>query len=264
MKTKIRRASIVAAVGIVSFGAYAFVASASHSWGGYHWARTSNPFSLKLGSDVSSVWGPYLGLASNDWSISGVLDTVVVSGSTNPKSCKPASGRVEVCNSKYGATGWLGVAQIWVSGSNITQGTVKLNDTYFSTAKYNTPAWREFVVCQEAGHTLGLAHQDESFNNPNLGSCLDYTNDPDGMTYNQLSNLRPNQHDYDELDLIYAHLDTSTTVGQTTARGSQNIDLSDPSAWGREIRRSADGSPSLFERDFGEGNKVFTFVIWAL
>ena len=47
----------------------------------------------------------------------------------NPKNCKAVSGRVEVCNSHYGNTGWLGVAQIWVSGLHIQQGTVKLNDT---------------------------------------------------------------------------------------------------------------------------------------
>ena len=28
-------------------------ALANHSWGGYHWARTSNPFTVKLGDNVS-------------------------------------------------------------------------------------------------------------------------------------------------------------------------------------------------------------------
>ena len=31
-------------------------ASASHSCGNYHWARTANPFTLKLGDNVSSAW----------------------------------------------------------------------------------------------------------------------------------------------------------------------------------------------------------------
>ena len=47
-------------------------------------------------------------------------------------------------------------------------------------AQYNTPAYRRFVTCQELGHDFGLDHQDEVFDNPNLGSCMDYTNDPDG------------------------------------------------------------------------------------
>ena len=69
---------------------------------------------------------------------------------------------------------------------------MKLNDTYFNTSTYNTEAWRNLVSCQEVGHTFGLDHQDENFNNPNLGTCMDYTNDPS-------SNQHPNQHDYDHL-----------------------------------------------------------------
>ena len=30
--------------------------SANHSWGGYHWARTSNPFTVRVGDNVTSVW----------------------------------------------------------------------------------------------------------------------------------------------------------------------------------------------------------------
>ena len=85
-----------------------------------------------------------------------------------------------------------------------------MNDTYFNTHKYNTPAWRQMVMCQEVGHTFGLDHQDENFDNANLGTCMDYTNDPS-------TNQHPNQHDYDELALIYKHLDSTTTVGTASA-----------------------------------------------
>src|SRR3990172_1646680 len=54
--------------------------SASHSWGSYHWARTSNPFTLKLGNKVDSTWYPYLSTTSTDWSVAGVLDTAIVAG----------------------------------------------------------------------------------------------------------------------------------------------------------------------------------------
>lgn len=108
-----------------------------------------------------------------------MLDLTKVVGQTkNTKRCSATSGRVEVCNSTYGNTGWLGVASVWASGSHITQGTVKLNDTYFNTAQYNTTAWRNLVSCQEVGHTLGLDHQDENFDNANLGTCMDYTSNP--------------------------------------------------------------------------------------
>ncbi len=129
----------------------------------------------------------------------------------------------------------------------------------------------ELVACQEIGHTFGLDHQDEIFNNPNLGTCMDYTNDPSGTLFGQLSNEHPNTHDFDELVAIYAHLDTFTSSTAKTAGSAAldapgyapDIDTSNRSEWGRSIRTSKDGHTSLFERDLGHGQKVFTFVTWA-
>ncbi len=247
---------LVGAVALLAVAALAGVSEATHSWGGYHWARSASPFTLKLGDNVSSAWDSYLATASGDWSLSSVLDTLIVAGGTNPKSCKPLSGRVEVCSNKYGNNGWLGVATIWASGTHIVQGTVKVNDTYFNTATYNKPAWRNLVICQEVGHTLGLDHQDENFNNAPLGTCMDYSRDPE-------PNQHPNQHDYEMLETIYAHLDSSTTVGQSASMRGVDVDHENPKTWGKELRRSADGRVSLFERDFGGGRKVFVFVFWA-
>ena len=268
MFTATRRRSLLVLLVSFAFIALPAITSANHSWGGYHWARTSNPFTLKLGDNLSGAWDPYLGTTSSDWSVSDVLDTTIVPGQAKSKNCRPTSGRVEVCNATYGSNGWLGVAQIWISGGHITQGSVKVNDTYFNTAAYNTPAWRNLVMCQEVGHTFGLDHQDETFGNQNLGTCMDYTNDPDGTLYNQLSNEHPNAHDYDELDIIYSHLDSTTTAGQTTLNGHMppamnDIDFDTPAQWGKLIRTSHGGRTEVYELDFGGGHKVFTFVIWA-
>src|SRR6266498_5598713 len=117
------------------FVALTVATSANHSWGGYHWARTSNPFNLKVGDNVGSAWDSILNTTISDWSQSSVLDLTKVAGDANPRNCRPTSGRVEVCNATYGNTGWLGVAQIWITGgTHITQGTVKLNDTYFGNS----------------------------------------------------------------------------------------------------------------------------------
>src|SRR3989344_5696770 len=101
--------------------------SANHSWGGYHWSRTTNPFTLRLGDNLSSSWDPYLATTSVDWTVSSVLDTAIVTGQGR-KNCRPTAGRVEACNSKYGKNGWLGLAQIWADGLHITQAITKLND----------------------------------------------------------------------------------------------------------------------------------------
>jgi hypothetical protein len=249
-----------------------------HSWSTYHWARTSNPFTLKLGDNVDDKWDGYLRKAAgpvdgNDWSDSAVLDAEVISGGTRPKNCRPTSGRVEVCNARYGNTGWLGLAQIWITDSHITQGVVKLNDTYFLMTKYNTPAWRALGVCHEVGHTFGLDHQDEIFNNDNLGSCLDYTDDPDGTpgSSNDPSNERPNEHDYVQLELIYdpeleggvGHLDESTTLAAAArATPSRRDGGNSPADWGRPVDFTADGKPHIYLKRLGPRTWLQTHVTW--
>lgn len=235
--------------------------SANHSWGSYHWARTANPFTLKVGDNVSAQWDSALATAASDWSQSIVLNLSVVAGQSSNRNCRPTVGRIEVCNSKYGNNGWLGIAQIWASGDHITQAVTKLNDTYFNTSTYNTPAWRQLVMCQEIGHDFGLDHQDEDFYNQNLGTCMDYTNNPS-------SNQHPNAHDYVELEDIYAHLDTTTTVGASVLPSAMppamgQIDFDTPGQWGRLVSRSRNGRSETYELDFGRGNKVLTHVFWA-
>ncbi len=251
--------------GVPMLGAFTAPAEASHSWGGYHWARTANPFTLRLGDNLSSTWKPILGTTSGDWTQSEVLNTTIVSGTTTARQCRATAGRVEVCNASYGKNGWLGVASIWANGNHITQGTVKLNDTYFNTSTYNTTAWRNLVSCQEVGHTFGLDHQDENFSNANLGTCMDYTNNPS-------TNQHPNQHDYDQLISIYrptpGHLDSTTTVGAIapSTRGSQNRDDEpgdSPSDWGRAVRSDPSGRPNVYELDQGNGHKKVTHVFWV-
>jgi len=259
-----RRRSLVVSLVVATGVALPAVPYANHSWNGYHWARAANPFTVALGNNVSSDWESYLATTSSDWSASAVLNTTIIAGGARPRNCRPTKGRVEVCNSTYGNTGWLGIAQIWVSGSHITQGTVKVNDTYFNTPQYDTPGWRNLVMCQEVGHTFGLDHQDETFDNRNLGTCMDYTSNP----YGPPDNEHPNQHDYDELIAIYSHLD-GAGAAQTTAADTPmppamaQIDLAGPAQWGRIVRSNHNGKMALFEADFGGGHKVFTFVIWA-
>ncbi len=237
--------------------ALATPAFANHSWGGYHWARTSNPFTLKLGDNVSARWDSHLNLSHTDWSKSTVLDTTDVAGQAgDPKRCNAVAGRVEVCNALYGQRGWLGIASISITGgTHITQGIVKLNDTYFNLAQYDTVAWRNLVMCQEIGHTFGLGHQDENFSNLNLDTCMDYTNSPG-------SNQHPNGHDYDQLVAIYLHTDTSTNIAASTASIAAVGDT--PAEWGRAIRFLPDGRPDMFERIDGPGAKTLTHVFWAV
>ena len=259
--------------------------TAHHSWGKYHWARASNPVQLSVGNNLSGGWGTYLNNAIGDWNnpLNGRprMVSLTAVGSNKDSSCAPTLGRLEVCNGAYGQNGWLGIAQIWTSsGFHIAQATTKVNDTYFSMAQYNTSPWRQLVVCQEVAHDFGLDHQDENFNNTNLGTCMDYTSDPDGTLANpdQLNNEHPNDHDFEQLVTIYSHLDGSGGGGGGgNGRGRQGGfgDIfpimaqqafehrpdNNQSSWGRMV--SNNGRVARFVLDLGNGNLIHTFVIWA-
>ena len=212
MKAAARRGMpfAVLAIGASVLAAPAGAALLPQSWNGYHWARTG-ALAIMLGDNVSSAWDSYLSRAATLWSADKHIDFVPSAGMTSPGTCSPVYGTVQACSGNYGATGWLGYATVWTSGSYIVQATVKLNDYYFSQARYNTVAYRDQVTCQEVGHTLGLAHIDVNYTNANLGTCMDYTNDPTGTkgTNGTKANISPNSTDFTNLDRIYATLDST-------------------------------------------------------
>ncbi|HXG75233.1 MAG TPA: hypothetical protein VNJ53_01555 [Gaiellaceae bacterium] len=247
----------VAAVAIVG------TALANHSWGSYHWTRTSSEVTLAVGDNVSSSWDSYLNGAIADWNPSTVVELSKVSGGTSPSSCQPTAGRIEACNAAYGNTGWLGIAQIWVSGGHITQATTKVNDTYFATATYNTPAWRALVMCQELAHDFGLDHQDENFSNANLGSCMDYTNDPDGgaggASSSDPSNEHPNAHDFEQLLAIYSHTDGSGGGGKP-CRGKKCPNAHENAP---PLAQASRANGSVYVDDLPNGGRRVTHVFWT-
>ena len=181
----------------------------TQSWNGYHWARTG-PLQIALGDNVESTWKPYFTTAATQWTAANNIDFAATLGSTAASTCAPVYGTVQVCNANYGATRWLGYATVWTTGAYILEATVKLNDYYFAEARYGTAAWRAMTMCQEIGHTLGLAHNDTIRTDLNNGTCMDYTNDPTG-TVNRgngtLANIAPSASDFAALDGIYATLD---------------------------------------------------------
>ena len=92
MRLRLLAAATAAAVVALAFPT---TAHANHAWGNYHWARTSNPFTIRLDNNVTSAWTSYLNQASSDWTASSVLNTTVVSGSFGSRvSCAPTTGHV--------------------------------------------------------------------------------------------------------------------------------------------------------------------------
>ena len=252
---KWRTRSVILGVALTAIAAPAI---ASHSWNGYHWKRTTQEISPPVGDNVSSQWDSYLNTAIADWNQSTVINSPKVPGSSSPRQCRAVAGTIQVCNERYGQTGWLGIASIWLSGGHISQGTTKVNDTYFNTAQYNTPAWRAAVMCQEIGHDYGLGHQDEDFSTDNTTSCMDYTSNPAG-------NEHPDAHDYQQLLSIYNHMESSASLPSGgVGAGAASAESGDtPAEWGRAIGFDRQGRPNVFEKMEGQARKI-THVTWAI
>lgn len=256
-------------------------AEAAHSWGTYHWGRTANPFTLQLGDNVSGDWDAHLSTASADWSstaydgqtdpetgvvVENPIRTTIVAGSTNPKPCKAKSGRVEVCNASYGNNGWLGLAQIWVSGSHIVQGVAKMNDFYFNLSTYNNPNEKLHVMCQEVGHTFGLGHQDES--GASLNTCMDYFSNT-GANATNTASTHPNLHDYGQSTAKYipgkgGHVDSSNTYTSASGASASGVPVAAPGL-------QEDGTPvgasrargDVYITRIGPNQFIVTFITWA-
>ena len=266
--------------------ALAAPANALNQWGNYHWATSGSGLTLRIERQLTSNWVTYFNGSVSDWNSS---DKLSLTGATSnlgvsAKRCDPIAGKALVCNDSYGQRGWLGIASIWANGDHITQATTKLNDSYFNLSAYNTPGWRTMVACQEIGHDFGLDHQDENFDNANLGTCMDYTSDPnrnDGAG----NNLHPNADDYATLDFMYSHDDgsggggggggncnprspkcngqdafTFRQVGKPAQ--SKTLDAS-PGSWGRAIGYDRSGRANEFELDLGNGHRRITHVFWV-
>src|SRR6266542_2944943 len=197
---------VLAAV-IVALGcaALAPAASATHFWGDYHWARSNNPFAVNV-NNHSTTYAANVTTAISDWNSSSVLDVAAGSGQR----------QTDVYSGDYGPNGWVGLASISLDSTNhILGGSVYMNDYYLNQSTYST--WKQFVACQEIGHTFGLDHQDTNFYNTNLGTCMDYSLNPQGGGKNgTLDNEHPNQGDYDQLSCIYDPLDFGLTLSTST------------------------------------------------
>jgi len=276
MKKTLIRVALVSSAGFAALTP----AIANHSWGGYHWAGNGSNITIRVNTSITSQWNSSVATSISDWNQSTELTLNQSPSSAGAKKCNPIAGQILVCNAAYGNRGWLGIASIWLTSGHISQATTKLNDSYFNSAQYNTPAWRALVACQEIGHDFGLDHQDEGFNNANLGTCMDYTNAPNGGVVGGFNygpaNRHPNAHDYNMLNTIYNHNDGFTTANSSTNFGIRQVGQApprplpsegsgdSPAEWGRAIHADGKGRPDVFLKDLGAGHKVITHVFWAL
>ena len=277
--------------GFVAIAAFALNARASHFYDNErHWPRARAPLGtelpIKIYDNISSEWDGALRNAVSQWGKSSTLSTKIYNqgGTTKIGRCLyvGSDGYITVCSANDGDTGYLGLARTIVEtrSGHILRASAHMNDFYFNdpdwvkarTNDWTTLyAWRKNVMCHELGHTLGLRHQDENLLNENLGSCMDYTNAPTGSDPNVppgtvtnfgfLSNLTPDDHDYEVLGQLYRHTDiTATPLPPISPTYLQSRDVRDVFGKGTPVEKDAKGRTTLYKRDLGGGFTEFTHV----
>jgi hypothetical protein len=175
------------------------VASADHSWNGYHWEKTGDTVSPTVVDKTSSnLWdspNADVGEAVAEWAdfndfIQPTLTTAKKGDITVTEAFSPF---------------WLGLARIFIDDNgHITKGEVKLNTRLLNS--YPAAA-ADHVLCQEIGHVLGLGHNRDE-------TGIDADNDPETCMNDQVLGFpAPNQHDTDQLNLIYSHTHTDAPDG---------------------------------------------------
>ncbi len=142
-----------------------------------------------------SNWDEYLQTAIADWN-NGTPDAVTLqmrSMSTYDPDCQAVRRAMKVCNGNYGPTDWRGVNQILLQDNYIVTSLAKMNDYYLEGTDV---AQKQYTMCHELGHGLGLGHVDENFYNADLGNCMDYTEHPE-------NNMHPDDSNYEALAELY-------------------------------------------------------------
>jgi hypothetical protein len=168
-----------------------FASSAKADWVwnvGYLW-NASAPFSVTVESHANATWTQWLTQSAADWSQSGVVSVSVGS-----------SGKIALYDGYYGGSEPCAWTEYWQHGGHIAHDAIYMNESCLASW---SDYWKQYAVCQELGHALGLPDHNTT---PTTASCM----------APGLSATTPSVDDFAELALLYG---MATTTGSNSGKG---------------------------------------------
>jgi len=164
----------------------------------------TNGLTLEIQNALTEDWHIYFDKAISDWQLGNPSVLKLTTSVIAPDPlCTPKDAVMTVCNNDFGATGWVGINEVYFQGDYIVSSVAKMNEYYTADTVANAVKngakiedTRQYTMCHEIGHGFGLSHLDEDFNNEDRKSCMDYSSRPG-------NNLNPNEEDYSALFDIY-------------------------------------------------------------
>lgn len=232
------------------------------------WPNKGKGLSLLIQNSLSDDWDKYFNVAVDEWNEADSLSLSTKVSKNKDQYCNShVEGIMVVCNDFYGKNGWTGLNELYLQGNNISGSVARMNESYLNGSG---DAERQYVMCHEIGHGFGLPHRDENANNPDLGSCLDYT-------YRYKNNMQPDPIvDFDNLLNMYGPIGGRRNRDRHRTRNLipfaredevdeffSKISLTAKKSWtyseGRLLHQS--DHKMIYVNDLGNGAKVVTTLL---
>ena len=178
--SRTRAISMLVSVFTLTFGAG--LLTAAHRWGCWKYADHTIYWYNGGTGDYYNIYNEEALTDADSWHNFTNINLVSV-------GAPGTTDHINAYNGYYGATGWLGLAQIiGYSGCTVYEGRALLNQSYLDGGGYDRTN-KSHVACQEVGHLFGLEHNRNEYD-----TCMN-----DWI----LTAPQPNAHDRDFIATLY-------------------------------------------------------------